>query len=123
MTLYEARSRLGGATFSFERNGLWLDNGQHVALRCCTAYLGFLRRIGSDHLLPLQPRLRVSVLREGKRRASISRISLPAPFHLAPSLLTYSPLFPKGERISTVRQRSRYAGSIRTIRHSMGELR
>ncbi len=36
VTLYEARSRLGGATFSFERNGLWLDNGQHVALRCCT---------------------------------------------------------------------------------------
>ena len=54
VTLYEARSRLGGATFSFERNGLELDNGQHVALRCCTAYLGFLRRIGSDDLLPLQ---------------------------------------------------------------------
>src|SRR4029077_15330390 len=84
VTLYEARSRLGGATFSFERNGLWLDNGQHVALRCCTAYLGFLPRIGSAHLPPLQPRLRVPVLREGKRHASISRVSLPAPFHLAP---------------------------------------
>ena len=102
VTLYEARSRLGGATFSFEHNGLWLDNGQHVALRCCTAYLGFLQRIGSDHLLPLQPRLRVPVLREGKRRASISRVSLPAPFHLAPSLLTYSPLS-LGERISATR--------------------
>ena len=102
VTLYEARSRLGGATFSFERNGLWLDNGQHVALRCCTAYLRFLRRIGSDHLLPLQQRLHVPVLREGKRRASISRVSLPAPFHLAPSLLTYSPLS-LGERISATR--------------------
>ena len=48
VTLYEARQRLGGATFSFERNGLWLDNGQHVVLRCCTAYLGFLRRLGVD---------------------------------------------------------------------------
>src|ERR1700730_1973588 len=102
VTLYEARSRLGGATFSFERNGLWLDNGQHVALRCCTAYLGFLRRIGSDRLLPLQKRLHVPVLREGKRRASISRVSLPAPLHLAPSLLTYSPLS-LGERISATR--------------------
>jgi squalene-associated FAD-dependent desaturase len=102
VTLYEARSRLGGATFSFERNGLWLDNGEHVALRCCTEYLGFLRRIGSDHLLPLQPRLRVPVLREGKRRASISRVSLPAPLHLAPSLMTYSPLS-LGERISATR--------------------
>ena len=40
VTLYEGRTRLGGATFSFERNGLWLDNGQHVSLRCCTSYLG-----------------------------------------------------------------------------------
>ena len=89
VTLYEARSRLGGATFSFERNGLWLDNGQHVALRCCTAYLGFLQRIGSDHLLPLQPRLRVPVLREGRAPAFISRTRLPAPLHpcvVAPAL-------------------------------------
>ncbi len=84
VTLYEARSRLGGATFSFERNGLWLDNGQHVALRCCTAYLGFLRRLGVEHLLPLQPRLRVPVLREdGKPGAALRAAALPAPLHLA----------------------------------------
>ncbi len=102
VTLYEARSRLGGATFSFERNGLWLDNGQHVALRCCTAYLGFLRRIGSDHLLPLQPRLRVPVLREGRAPAFISRTRLPAPLHLASSLLRYAPLTPR-ERLAAIR--------------------
>jgi squalene-associated FAD-dependent desaturase len=102
VTLLEARSRLGGATFSFERNGLWLDNGQHVALRCCTAYLGFLRRIGSERLLPLQSRLRVPVLREGLPAASISRVALPAPLHLAPSLLRYEPLTPR-ERVAAVR--------------------
>ena len=48
VTLHESRPRLGGATFSFERNGLWLDNGQHVALRCCTAYLAFLRADSMD---------------------------------------------------------------------------
>ena len=69
VTLYESRARLGGATFSFERNGLWLDNGQHVALRCCTAYLGFLRRLGVESLLPMQRRLHVPVLREGRRPA------------------------------------------------------
>jgi squalene-associated FAD-dependent desaturase len=99
--LLEGRSRLGGATFSFERNGLWLDNGQHVALRCCTAYLGFLRRIGSERLLPLQSRLRVPVLREGLPAASISRVALPAPLHLAPSLLRYAPLTPR-ERVAAV---------------------
>jgi squalene-associated FAD-dependent desaturase len=102
VTLYEARSRLGGATFSFERNGLELDNGQHVALRCCTAYLGFLRRIGSDHLLPLQSRLRVPVLREGKRPATISRSGLRPPLHLASSLLRYEPLR-FGERVAAAR--------------------
>jgi squalene-associated FAD-dependent desaturase len=102
VTLYESRARLGGATFSFERNGLWLDNGQHVALRCCTAYLAFLERIGSAQLLPLQARLNVPVLREGKRRASISRTSLPAPLHLAPSLLAYAPLS-LAERLAAVR--------------------
>jgi squalene-associated FAD-dependent desaturase len=102
VTLYESRTRLGGGTFSFERNGLWLDNGQHVALRCCTAYLQFLERIGSDHLLPLQRRLHVPVLRERRPRASISRVRLPPPLHLAPSLLRYAPLS-LAERAAAVR--------------------
>ncbi|MGB0094206.1 MAG: FAD-dependent oxidoreductase, partial [Solirubrobacteraceae bacterium] len=38
VTLLEVRPRLGGAAYSFERDGLWLDNGQHVFLRCCAAY-------------------------------------------------------------------------------------
>ena len=37
VTLIEVRPRLGGAAYSFEREGLLLDNGQHVFLRCCTA--------------------------------------------------------------------------------------
>jgi squalene-associated FAD-dependent desaturase len=102
VALYEARSRLGGATFSFERGGLELDNGQHVALRCCTAYLGFLQRIGTGHLLPLQRRLRVPVLREGLPAAAISRSDLRPPLHLASSLLGYKPLR-LGERLAAAR--------------------
>ena len=92
VTLYEGRSRLGGATFSFSRNGLEFDNGQHVALRCCTAYLGFLRRIGVESLLPMQSRLRVPILREGMPPAMLSRAALPPPLHLAATLLRYTPL-------------------------------
>ena len=37
VTLVEVRPRLGGAAYSVERaTGSWLDNGQHVFLRCCT---------------------------------------------------------------------------------------
>jgi squalene-associated FAD-dependent desaturase len=102
VTLYEGRSRLGGATFSFERNGLWLDNGQHVALRCCTTYLDFLRRLGVEHLLPLQRRLHVPVLRPGMRPALLSRTALPPPLHLAVTLLRYAPLT-LGERAAAAR--------------------
>ena len=102
MTLYEGRSRLGGATFSFERNGLELDNGQHVALRCCTAYLGFLRRIGAAHLLPLQPRMRVPVLREGRPRRCSPAAACRPPLHLASTLLRYAPLSLR-ERVAAAR--------------------
>ena len=52
----------GGLTWSFQRNGLSFDNGQHVFLRCCTAYLRFLDRIGARDAVHLQPRLDVPVL-------------------------------------------------------------
>jgi hydroxysqualene dehydroxylase len=102
VTLLEARRRLGGATFSIQRNGYWLDNGQHVALRCCTAYLGFLRRLGVEHLITLQPRLRIPVLADGARRATIDRNALPAPLHLASTLARYTHLS-LAERAGAVR--------------------
>ena len=43
VTLLEVRPRLGGAVYSFERDGLWLDNGQHVFLRCFTPTARCLR--------------------------------------------------------------------------------
>ena len=45
VTLVEVRPRLGGAAYSFQRDGLELDNGQHVFLRCCTAYRALLTRL------------------------------------------------------------------------------
>src|SRR5207249_6928049 len=67
VTLLEARPRLGGATFSIQRDGLWLDNGQHVFLRCCTAYRDFLARIGVEEDVVLQDRLSIPLVRPGGR--------------------------------------------------------
>ena len=76
VTLLERRHRLGGATWSFERNGIWYDNGQHVFLRCFESYLWFLERIGSAHKVFLQSRLDVPVLRvENPVSAAISKSS------------------------------------------------
>ena len=89
VTLLERRPRLGGATWSFRRKGIWYDNGQHVFLRCCTAYLEFLERIGSIGDVTIQKRLNIPVLRPGGKAGTIRRTFGPAPLHLVPSLLTY----------------------------------
>jgi squalene-associated FAD-dependent desaturase len=102
VTLYESRPRLGGATFSFQRHGYWLDNGQHVALRCCTAYRALLGRLGVSDKLDLQPRLDVPVLAPGGRQAALRRTALPAPLHLAASLVRYAHLSP-AERVAATR--------------------
>ena len=89
VTLLERRPRLGGATWSFERNGIAFDNGQHVFMRCCTAYRAFLERIGSAGGASLQSRLDVPVMAPGGPVGSIRRTPGPAPLHLAPALLSY----------------------------------
>lgn len=102
VTLFESRPRLGGATFSIARGGYSLDNGQHIALRCCTAYRSLLHRLGVDRNLEIQPRLHVPVLRPGARPALLARSAAPAPFHLLRSLIVYHHLSP-GERLQAVR--------------------
>ncbi|MFE4606558.1 FAD-dependent oxidoreductase, partial [Kitasatospora indigofera] len=62
VTLVEGRPRLGGLAFSFQRGELTVDNGQHVFLRCCTAYRGLVDRLGAGRLVDVQPRLDVPVL-------------------------------------------------------------
>jgi hydroxysqualene dehydroxylase len=89
VVLFERRSRLGGLTWSFTRKGLWFDNGQHVFLRCCTAYRSFLERIGASDQVVIQPRLEVPVLAPGGVPSTISRSGLPTPLHLARSLARY----------------------------------
>jgi squalene-associated FAD-dependent desaturase len=88
VTLLEARPRLGGATSSFTRGGLTIDNGQHVFLRCCTAYRGLLARLGMTGAVALQDRFDVTVLRPGGR-ASLRRTALPGPLHMGQALARY----------------------------------
>ncbi|MFD7878421.1 hydroxysqualene dehydroxylase HpnE, partial [Streptomyces sp. NPDC059766] len=93
VTLLEGRPRLGGLAFSFRRGDLTVDNGQHVFLRCCTAYRWFLERIEGTALAPLQDRLDVPVVDldrpAGRRLGRLRRDALPVPLHLGRSLATY----------------------------------
>ncbi|MEW2086568.1 hydroxysqualene dehydroxylase HpnE [Streptomyces sp. NPDC005283] len=106
VTLVEGRPRLGGLAFSFRRGDLTVDNGQHVYLRCCTAYRWFLERVGGAHLAPLQDRLDVPVLdvapARGPRLGRLRRTGLPVPLHLAAGLASY-PHLSLAERASVGR--------------------
>ncbi|MDB1089788.1 hydroxysqualene dehydroxylase HpnE [Streptomyces sp. ACA25] len=107
VTLVESRPRLGGLVFSFSRDSavgrLEVDNGQHVHLRCCTAYRRLLSRLGGEQLAPVQRRLDVPVLDAGSGRLGrIRRTALPVPLHLAAGLGGYPHLSP-GDRLRVAR--------------------
>ncbi|MFE4395916.1 MULTISPECIES: hydroxysqualene dehydroxylase HpnE [Streptomycetaceae] len=109
VTLAEGRPRLGGLAFSFQRGELTVDNGQHVYLRCCTAYRGLLERLGASRLVHLQDRLDIPVLSvTGPPEAPVRtlgrlrRAGLPVPLHLAGSLARYPHLSP-ADRARVVR--------------------
>ena len=108
VTLVERRRRLGGCTWSFRHHGHHVDNGQHVFLRCCHAYLGFLSRIGSAGDVELQARLEITAVRPAPAsggapvRGTLGRSGLPAPLQLGGSLLRY-PLMSLAERLGVGR--------------------
>ncbi|MGH3768034.1 MAG: hydroxysqualene dehydroxylase HpnE [Pseudonocardiaceae bacterium] len=93
VTLFETRPHLGGLTHSFSRGELRIDNGQHVFLRCCTSYLSLLDRLGVTDRVAVQPQLAIPIRVPGAQAPVwLRRSALPAPLHLASSLLRYRPL-------------------------------
>jgi squalene-associated FAD-dependent desaturase len=115
VTLVEVRRRLGGAAYSFEREGLRMDNGQHVFLRCCGAYRALLARLGSEHLVSVQPRLEIPVLKPGSEPFTLRRSSLPAPLHLAGALARY-PHLTRRQRFGAARATLALMGLTRSRR-------
>ncbi|MEV4539133.1 hydroxysqualene dehydroxylase HpnE [Asanoa sp. NPDC049518] len=94
VTLVETKPWLGGLTHSFRRGELDVDNGQHVFLRCCTAYRALLDRLGVTGQTHLQDRLDIAVHQPGVGTARLRRNNLPAPLHLGGALLGYRLLSP-----------------------------
>ncbi|HUE60506.1 MAG TPA: hydroxysqualene dehydroxylase HpnE [Acidimicrobiales bacterium] len=93
VTLIERRRNLGGLTWSFRHGDMWVDNGQHVFLRCCDEYLRFLDRIGGAADVEMPGSLDIPVVAPGQGSSPVvgrlSRSDLPAPLHLARSLVRY----------------------------------
>lgn len=104
VTLVERRPFLGGKAFSFTepRTGVEIDNGQHVHLGCCTAYMALLARLGSIGLTAMQPMLRVDVRDQAGAHGVLTARRLPAPLHMGPSFARYGLLSP-AERVRAAR--------------------
>ena len=105
VTVYEARPTLGGAVQTLPRRQgdpePPPDNGQHIALGCFSAYLGFLDRIGESGSVRREP-LALPVVDEQGRRAAIK----PS----AAALLGYRHL-PLGDRLRILKSLARWGSS------------
>lgn len=104
VVVIERRPWAGGKTYSFvdRRSGEEIDNGQHILMRCTTAYVDFIARLGTLGRVRWQRRLGVPVYDARGRSAVIAAAPLPAPWHLLPSLLGYRHL-PPADRLRALR--------------------
>jgi len=104
VTLVERRPFLGGKAFSFRDpgSGREIDNGQHVFLGCCHAYIGLLRLLGTAGQATLQRRLHAPVRDRAGREGVLAAVPAPAPLHMAPSLAAY-PHLGRREKASAAR--------------------
>ncbi|MCL5105753.1 MAG: hydroxysqualene dehydroxylase HpnE [Armatimonadetes bacterium] len=87
VVLLEAKNNLGGRAYSFRdvQSGATIDNCQHVLMGCCDAAIEFLAKIGSLDRVEFRDTLRV--IGEAGETLRIRGSALPAPLHLAPSIL------------------------------------
>jgi squalene-associated FAD-dependent desaturase len=100
----DARPRLGGrATAFIDRvTGELVDNGQHVLFGCYRETFRFLRRVGADDNVRVQPSLAVPCLDRSGQRSVLRCPPLPAPLHLVGAVLDWDPL-PWRDRLSLLR--------------------
>lgn len=112
----DARPQLGGRATAFRdrETGELVDNGQHVLFGCYYETLGFLRRIGADDRIRIQPALEVPYLDVRGRRSVLRCPPLPPPLHLLAAVLDWDAI-PWLDRLSALR----LAGPLRRARREL----
>jgi zeta-carotene desaturase len=90
----EARPTLGGRATAFTdpATGERVDNGQHVLIGGYHETFRFLRRIGAEGDVYLQPTLAIDFVDRRGVRSRLSCPALPAPLHLLAGVLTWTAL-------------------------------
>ena len=90
----EARGRLGGRATAFpdRETGEIVDNGQHVLLGCYHDTWSFLRDIGAESHVRIQPQLAVTMIDQEGQRTRLDCSGMPAPLHLIAGLFDWPAL-------------------------------
>lgn len=102
--LLEARPHLGGRATSFTdpQTGERVDNGQHVLLGCYHETFAFLRTIGADSYVRLQPALDVPFIDRAGHRSRLRCLPLKPPWHLLGGIAEWDALGVR-DRLSALR--------------------
>ena len=100
----DARPQLGGRATAFtdRDTGELVDNGQHVLFGCYRETLAFLRRVGAEDHVRVQPSLEIPYIDEHGGRSVLRCPRLPAPLHLLAGVLTWEAM-PWRERLGALR--------------------
>lgn len=100
----DARPQLGGRATAFtdRETGELVDNGQHVLFGCYRQTFAFLRRIGAEGNVRVQPSMEIAYIDAAGQRSVLKCPPLPAPLHLLAAVLDWDAI-PWGDRLSVLR--------------------
>ena len=103
----EARPSLGGRASAFidPSTGERVDNGQHILTGAYRETFRFLRRIGTEAQVYVQPGLAVDIIDRGGRASRLACPALPAPLHLLAGALRWDAIGWR-DRLALVRLRN-----------------
>jgi squalene-associated FAD-dependent desaturase len=104
VTVLESKALLGGraTAFSDPQTGERLDNGQHVLLGCYHETFAFLRQMGTEERVRVQPGLEVDFVDRKGERSRLRLPGLPPPLNLVAGLLDWEAIGWR-DRIAAIR--------------------
>ena len=104
VTVLESRPFLGGRATSYEvgngEEAEFIDNCQHILLRCCVNLLDFYRRLGVEQDIAFSREF--TFIEAGGRRSVLRSGMFPPPAHFAESFLKLS-FLNFGEKLAVAR--------------------
>ena len=117
VTLLEARPTLGGRATAFTdpHTGERVDNGQHILMGAYHETFRFLRRIGAEDHVRVQPGLAADVIERNGRRSRLVCPPLPSPLHLAAGVIDWEVLRWR-DRLSVLKLREPLANARAQLR-------